>query len=238
MSASTRGVELRVPPTLDLGSLLAFEGTLESIADAGVVVVVGSADGFCTGLDLQSLGGCADADLERAVHAFTRILLRLRRLPRPTIAVVEGPASGGGVGLAAACDVVLATPAATFALPEALFGLRPAIIEPVLRERVRPAKLRQLVLRGASIVGCAAVDIGLADKIVAPESLQRVVRREVRVLARPSETVVGATKRTDGLADALALGAADTLQRLRSPEVRLRIRRFVDDGEMPWRVTA
>ena len=209
-----------MPAKLDRAALAALERALAEVSSAPRAVVVrGERRAFCRGLDLHSLLRLSRPEREAAIHTFARCLMRLRRLPVPTLAVVDAPAVSGGVGLAAACDVVLATPTATFALPEVRLGLRHAIERPVIEERVRPARLRQLILKGSSVCAMAAVDIGLADRVVAPTSLRRVIHDEVTSLGLADPSLISAVKSTPGLATTIAAGAEDTLRRLSDPTI-------------------
>ncbi|MBV9582408.1 MAG: enoyl-CoA hydratase/isomerase family protein, partial [Chloroflexi bacterium] len=118
-------VRLHVPEALDAGRLDALTRAVqEAMLDDGirVIVLLGKTDGvFCLGMDFGMV-----AEGERAVGgatAMARCLHTLRASPKPTVALVDGQALGGGLGLAAACDYVLATERATFGLPELLVGL-------------------------------------------------------------------------------------------------------------------
>ena len=113
-----------------------------------VVAVLVTATGrraFCTGADINAWAGLAPADFARHwVRAGHRVFDRLARLSRPTIAVLEGPAYGGGLELAAACDIRVMSPRSKIALPETGVGIVPGwsgsqrlgrlLPEPVLKE--------------------------------------------------------------------------------------------------------
>lgn len=233
MSASTSVHEIAVPPTLQPRSIAQLLDALVARSDARVVVLRGGDDRFCDGLDLATAG--READLAAAVHAFARALLTLRRLDRPTLAFVGGSARGGGVGLLAACDVVIAGPHASFGLPEGLFGLTPAVVGPFVAERIGEPTLRRLVLTASSIDAREAQRLGLVDE-VADDAVSLVVQRYVRALSRTA-SVAARLKRCGGPSPAVVQsGAEATLARLRDPATASRIRAFVDDGVAPWEV--
>ena len=103
-----------------------------------VMVLTGAGKVFCAGADLNWMkrvaGYSYDENLEDA-RVFAKMLESLYRLPKPTIAMVNGACMGGGVGLISACDVVVASTEAVFALREILLGIAPATISPyVLRK--------------------------------------------------------------------------------------------------------
>ena len=87
----------------------------------------------------MDLSAAADGDITAAMDAFASALTAIRRAP--TVAFVDGDAHGGGCGLAAACDLVAATPKASFALPELLLGLVPGAILPALLDRMPAQKV-------------------------------------------------------------------------------------------------
>jgi len=215
-------VVVTLPETLSGESLAALAETLRS--DAPHRVLRG-ADGesFCQGLSLE-----APPD-DQAVERFVACVRALRCGP-PAIAVVEGAARGAGVGLAAACDRVIATPSARFALSELLFGLVPSAIWPLLAERVSAAKLRWWALTGATLDAEAARAIGLVDEVTeAPVDLEATLAP----LRRVSAAAVQALKSTTAPMGAVAIGAERTRARLETTEVRERIARFLDGGA-PW----
>ena len=234
---------LHVPSRLDGRGLATLEAALlEAERGRPRVVVLEGDDGlFCQGMDLSVALG-ATARLHAAVYGFARCLQALSEAPRPTLAVVDGAALGGGLGLAAACDAVLATERSSFGLPELLFGLLPAMVLPVLLERVARQKLRRLAFAGSSVTAAEAQRLGLVDEVVATDKLPGATRRWVRALSRPDPSVVGAFKaHVSEVAhmntrDALAHGASVTARRLELESVRAAVRQFVhaEDGHLPW----
>lgn len=233
---------ITLPESLTVASLEALVSSLEAAVadtDARAWALVGSDKTFCRGMDLAAMVG-EGADAGSSLSRFATCVAHLRRAPRPTIAVVLGDALGGGVGLAAACDVVLCAPQTTFALPEALFGLLPGVILPVLLERMTPQRARLFALRGRAHGAEWARESGLVDEIVAAEELDRAAARVAKELGRAApERVLGlrswifeiAELEADG---ALSRGAAVTAGLVGEPEVQEAVRRFVEDGTPPW----
>jgi enoyl-CoA hydratase/carnithine racemase len=234
---------IALPATLTVASLEALSLSLDEAAADGEArgwVLHGTATGvFCRGMDMTVFAeGSVDASV--SLRQFASCISRLRRAPRPTIAVVDGEVMGGGVGLAAACDVVIATPSSTFALPEALFGLLPGVVLPVLIERLTPQQARLMTLRGRTHDAAWAEKHGLADEIVPADQLERAASRTMRELSRTSPArVLGLRSWIHELVNlepdaALARGAAVTANLVRDPEVREAVRTFVEDGTPPW----
>lgn len=110
-----------------LGQLAAHLEVIEARPEVRAVIVTGKGDkAFCSGADINAWGALTAADFARAwVRGGHRIFDRLARLAKPTIAALNGHAFGGGLELAAACDVRVITPKATIALPEAGVGIVP-----------------------------------------------------------------------------------------------------------------
>jgi enoyl-CoA hydratase/carnithine racemase len=116
--------------------------------------------------------------------SFVDALLAIRRASKAVIAAVDGAAFGGGLGLAAAADLVIATDRSTFALPEAQLGLAPAIIMPFLLERMRPQECRLWAMSSYSRGAADAAAAGLVDVLTTADDLPDRTRHWVRQLAR------------------------------------------------------
>ncbi len=228
---------VRLPRDLDAGSVAVLAQSLEAAlaCDSPVVALTGAdSDTFCLGLAIgSSLDGTA------ATHAFSDLLARMHGSPKPLLAVVDGRAIGGGMGLACACDWVVATDRATFALPELLWGLVPAIIWPVITDRMAPHVARQWTLSAHTRTAAQGSDAGLVDDVTTPDRLDRAVGRAVRALRRVDPEALrrlrtwARTSRQHDLAEALRLGADITADMVRQPSVRQRWQAF-EQGGTPW----
>jgi polyketide biosynthesis enoyl-CoA hydratase PksH len=244
---STTLHRVQVPPTLDAGSTSELADSIErAISEPrGVVVLAGGEGKFCRGIDFTSLlaaeeTGTLPAECARSVDAFVQCVWLIRSCAKPVIAAVDGETLAGGVGLAAACDLVVATERSTFGLPEALFGLVPAITLPVLLERMTPQKARLVMMSAASYGAAEAQTLGLVDVVTSAEALAATVRARARMLARTSPEAVGALKRQRGslaLAEGRAVlerGGETTRALLQSQHVGQAIREFMAGGPLPW----
>ena len=159
-----------------------IEGVLDAAPqNLAALVVEGSEGVFSAGADLkalsQALGTSPTPDeidpIEALNSAGGRFFARFAALPFVTVAVVDGAAVGGGMGLATAADVVIATPKTRFALTETSLGLPPAQIAPYLVLRLGERVARRLALTGARLYGKEAAAIGLADFFCETESQLR-----------------------------------------------------------------
>jgi isohexenylglutaconyl-CoA hydratase len=147
--------------------------------EARALVIHGAGGHFCAGADfgrflelMQSAAGHAEDPIAHYNRQFGAMLERLAALPVPTIAVVTGVAMGGGCGLAAACDRVIAAEDATFAMPEVTLGVAPAQIAPFVVRRAGARRARWLMLGAARLKAAAARDAGLADVVVPAAGLR------------------------------------------------------------------
>jgi enoyl-CoA hydratase/carnithine racemase len=135
--------------------------------------------------------------------------------------------------------VVIATDAASFALPELLFGLVPAMALPTLLERLPLAKVRRLALCGLAQPPAEALALGLCDVVCERRLAGATVARWIRDLSRADPAAVGALKRFAreiarlDAGEALERGRALTGRLLGEPAVRERMRAF-EAGEAPW----
>jgi methylglutaconyl-CoA hydratase len=158
-------------------------------ADASVRVLLLEAEGpvFCAGMDLGEMQARAtqpDAaeQWQEDTRVYRDLVERLFRLPMPTLAVVQGPVLAGGVGLVLACDLVLASTAASFSLPEPRRGITAAVVTPLLNLRIGPGAAGYLLLSGQTLPAGDALRMGLCHELVVPdESLAS--RRDVLVQA-------------------------------------------------------
>src|SRR5207245_1888564 len=133
-----------------------------------VVAVRGSGGDFCAGMDLNELLASADKSVEenrRAALQFAEIFVRMRRLPKPIVAVVQGRALAGGCGLATACDLVLATESASFGYPEVQRGFVPAIVMTLLKRSAGEKVAFDLAATGRILGASEAAGLGLVSRV-------------------------------------------------------------------------
>jgi len=210
-----------------VGGLL--DGLERAAADPGCRAVLISAGGqhFCRGLDLAGIPDEWYAD--PAEMPPWRLFSLLHDAPVATVALVDGQATGGGVAMAAACDLVLAGPTASFRLTELLLGLVPALALPFVAARIGVQPAFRLALTAEPVGPPEAVRIGLADleypatgdttrllltmlRRIAPETIRAMKKLRASLYPRPP-----------WLAQAAGLA---TMDRLRSPAVRARLEDF------------
>jgi len=205
-------------------------------ADDGptVLVLTGGSQVFCAGGDFQAV---ADRDAALDPALLYALWSRLATGPFVSVAAVRGRANAGGVGLAAACDIVLADSSAGFALSELLFGLYPACVLPFLIRRVGEQRAHYLTLSTQPISAEQALAWGLADAVEDP--LDGLLRKHLLRLKRLTKPAIAAYKTyrasLSPLLDQSRTAALDANRAMfADPAIRAGIRRYVTERKFPW----
>ncbi len=153
--------------------IAALSQHFETLKDADGVRIVflrGAGGAFSAGADLEWMRSAADwtvAENRADALLLAEMLLALRELPQFTVALVEGPAFGGGAGLVAACDYAVAAPDAKFSFSEVKLGLVAATISPHVVAAIGPRRAKSLFATGRIFDAAFAEKIGLVDEVVA-----------------------------------------------------------------------
>lgn len=188
----------------------AMRGALRSALDraatepeARVVVLDHTGSAFCAGMDLKESAGAIPG--AEGVRELPDLLQRIAACARPVIAKVHGAVRGGGVGVVAACDIVLAASSATFAFSEVRVGLVPAVISVAVLRRMAAAAARELLLTGEVFDAVTAQRAGLVNAVAdtipdpAPQpgddpALDALVAHYVDALSRGGPSALALTK--------------------------------------------
>lgn len=226
------------------GELAAHLDKLEREAATRVIVLAGRGTAFCAGGDLARMEKAArmtKAHSRREAGRFAKLLLRLHSYPKPLIARVHGPAFAGGMGLVAACDVVVAAEEAEFRLPEVRIGLVPAMIGPYLVRALGEQQARRYMLTGERLGAREAHRIGFVHECVTAAELDarveelcaRLAQAGPQALAR-SKKLLAKVARAE-ISPALAAATAAVLAEARaSAEAREGIRSFLEKRKPRW----
>jgi methylglutaconyl-CoA hydratase len=145
-----------------------------SESDLRAVLLRGNGRHFQAGADLkwiEEVSHASPGENERVSRATANAIDRLNRLPVPTVALVQGGCFGGGTGMIAACDVVIAADDAVFSIAEVRWGLTATIIVPQLSDAISARQLRRYALTGERFGAAEALRIGLVHNVVPRESL-------------------------------------------------------------------
>ncbi len=158
-------------------------------ADVRVVVLTNAGTTFCAGADLKT--GAARSPRRSLVDVLTTIL----DSPKPVVGRIAGHCMGGGVGLAAACDISVIADDAKVGFTEVRIGVAPAMISVVCLPKMRRADAAELFLSGERITAARAVEVGLLNRAVAPDALDEAVDEVVTKLAAGGPLALAACKR-------------------------------------------
>lgn len=158
-----------------------------------VVLVRGAGPVFCAGADMKERQGMTPDEVRlRRLKAFAAYAA-LEALPMPSIAVVEGAAVGSGCEIAAACDLIVATPAVTFGTPEALLGTIGATqrLPRVLGKRLA----KDMMFTGRTLTAQEAERHGLVSRVTEPDALESVLSAMTRAIVDAPPSALAAAKR-------------------------------------------
>jgi methylglutaconyl-CoA hydratase len=151
-------------------------------ASVRVVVLSGKGKTFCSGADVgwmaKAIGYSRRENLSDA-EDMARMMERLDTLPMPVIGRIQGSALGGGVGLAAICDIVVAADDGVFALSEVKLGILPAVVGPYVMRKIGISAARELFLTGVRFDAMHARQIGLVHEVVPADALDAAVAKRV-----------------------------------------------------------
>ena len=205
-------------------------------------IVLRGADGaFCSGADLtwlQSMSGRGPAEEARSL---AHLLLRLKTVRQPTLALIEGVCHGAGVALAACCDIALAGESATFAVPAVRLGAAPTTIAPFLVEAIGLRQARRYLLTGETFGPDRAADIGLVHGVCLDARLGETAARLIADLLAGGPVAQADTKQY--LAEIAGRPidpklieemARRTTAIRRSPEAREGLAAFIEKRPADW----
>jgi methylglutaconyl-CoA hydratase len=214
-------------------------------ADASVraVVLAGSGPVFCAGADLDWMRRMASFSHQENLDDasdMARMFLALDRLPMPLVGRVHGAALGGGVGLAAVCDIVVAGSGTQFGLTEVRLGLIPAVIAPFVIAKIGRSAARELFLTGARFSAERAMTLGLVHAVVADEAIDATIRAYVTDLLAGAPGAVRAAKHLIAeccrrpLNEAATICAEAIAERRASAEGQEGVRAFLEKRKPVW----
>ena len=221
---------------------------LSGEASCRVVVLRGAGGNFCAGGDLAAMAelpplpaDAADDPLVPAYRQFGNALLALNGLPQATIAVVEGAAVGGGLGMACCSDIVLLHADAALGMPEPKVGFIPSQIIPFVVRRIGEGAARDLAVSGRVIRGDEAHRLGVGRPAFAEtaaleraleQAIGEVLRMEPRALAAAKRLVMACADSADGAV--LDAAARSLVGLLRSDEAAHGIQSFMSKSLPRW----
>ena len=169
-------------------------GVLESDESLRVLVLGGRGPSFCAGMDLRGVLDDPDA-MAGMLRGLSLAMRRIRRLPVPVIARVNGAAVGGGCGLCVVADLALTHPDAKLGYPEVGLGVCPAVVAPWLIQKIGAGKARSLLIRGGTMNGQEAQELGLVDQLHPADALEGATTELAHALSKGGREAIAVTKR-------------------------------------------
>ena len=171
----------------------------QAIADPAIRVIVLKANGrhFSSGADVAWMQRMADLnETENKADAMilARVMYTLNQSPKPTIAIVQGAAYGGGVGLVAACDIAIAATTAKFCFSEVKLGLIPAVISPYVIKAIGERAATWLFMSAEIIDAKRALELQLVQHCIPEDELQAYALNYAQQLAQLAPSAVRASK--------------------------------------------
>ncbi len=157
-----------------IGEICEAMGRLTSDENVRVIVLTGAGTAFSGGADLnmmQRAAGYSAAENKDDARRLAHMLSSIYHSPKPTVALVNGPAMGGGIGLIAACDIAIGADTSFFALSEVRVGLIPAVISPFVIQAITVRQARRYFLTGERFDAATALRLGLLHKLAATDAL-------------------------------------------------------------------
>jgi methylglutaconyl-CoA hydratase len=202
-----------------------------------VVAIRGAGKDFCAGADLAELERISTMGAEENLEDARRLgalLVAMRRLRKPVVAVVHGRALAGGCGLATACDAVLAHEGAEMGYPEVNLGFVPAMVMAILRRKVGEGSAFDLVARGHRVGALEARRLGLVTQVVSAETFEADVAAYLSELVAKPPSGLALTKSLLyelgdlGLEEGVERGARVNVEARMSEACREGVRKFLE----------
>ncbi len=202
------------------------------------IVLAATGKAFCAGVDV------ADHTPERTepmIREFCALFTRLRTLPVPTIAVVQGAALGGGTELAVACDMVLAATSARFGQPEIKLGVFPPVAAALFPRLIGYQQAARLLFSGETITASEAAQLGLVTFVATDDKLETALERLLAQFRGMSAAALRVTKRA--LLCGADLGVARALPRIEelylqdlmaTADAREGVQSFIEKRQPVW----
>ena len=217
---------------------------IESEKNIQVLILAGRGQAFCAGGDLSRMEQASKMTKARSkaeAGRFAKLLYRMHTYPKPLIARVHGAAFAGGMGLVAACDLVVAAEEAEFCLPEVRIGLVPAMISPYIVRVLGETQARRYVLTGERLGAREAHRIGFVHECVPLAELNARVEKFVAQLSQAGPQALARSKKllakvakaaiTPKLSEETAAVLADVRA---GEEAREGIRSFLEKRKPGW----
>lgn len=180
---------------LDIPMMNELNAELEKIAadnELKCVVLTGEGRSFCAGVEV---GDHKPDQVDEMVAVFNRIFELINMIDIPVIAAVNGACLGGGMEVAIACDIVIASEKAIFGQPEIKLGFFPPYAAIRLPELVGPAKTIEILTTGQNYSAQTSKDLGFVSQVASVDDFEEVVQKQVKQITMASPLIIRLNKR-------------------------------------------
>ena len=208
-----------------------------------VAVLAGAGRAFCAGADVTWMSKtirCTEEENLRDGMAMSRMFMALDTLPVPLVGRIHGAALGGGCGLAAVCDIVVADRRTVFGFTEVKLGILPAVISPFVLAKIGRSAARELFLTGARISAARAREIGLVHVVVPSGNLDATVAQYVHEVLTAAPGGIASAKAlirevwSRSIEDAMPVAARAIAAHRVSPEAQEGMKAFLEKRKPSW----
>lgn len=216
---------------------------LGSDAATRVVVLAGDGPSFCAGADvawMRKAGGYSRKENEADALRLAKMLRAIDACGKPVVALVQGAAIGGGVGLVAAADIAIAAEGTVFSLAEVKLGILPSVISPYVLRAIGPRAARDVFLTGDRFDAREAYRLGLVHAVVPAGELEAAGAKKIASLLTSGPEAVGVAKRlieqVTGLDpdEAMPLTVRTIAERRASDEAKEGLTAFLEKRPPSW----
>jgi methylglutaconyl-CoA hydratase len=229
-----------------IAELTAWAASISADDDVRVAVIAGAGKVFSAGADITWMANALNYTHDenvRDANAAARMFAALDTLPIPLVGRVHGAALGGGAGLSAVCDVVVADESAVFGFSEVKLGILPAVISPYALAKIGRSAARELFLTGMRFNAARAKEIGLAHAVVPLDQLDAKVEMYVDEFLGAAPDAISTAKAliprvwARGAFDAAGLTAEAIAAQRVSKEGQEGLRAFLEKRKASWDVS-
>ena len=230
-----------------IGELTAWADAMHADASVRAAVMCGAGQVFSAGGDLAWMAtmiGYSREENRRDAEALARLYHRLNTLPFPLVGKMHGAALGGGTGLAAVCDVVVAERACLFGFTEVKLGILPGVISPYVVAKIGQSAAREFFLTGARFSAERAREIGLVHQVVDAPGMDAAIGAYINEFLSAGPAAIAASKAiiprvADATDEAITTMTAEAIADMRvSPEGQEGLRAFLEKRRASWRQDA
>lgn len=209
--------------------------------DCRVIVIEGSNGIFSRGMDFKNLIKNSDKKINiNFSEPYIKAVTAVRNSPKPVIAAIDGEVLAGGMGIALACDIIIATKRSVFGLSEVVFGIIPAYVFPFLLERVPFKKARFIVLSSRKFSSDDYYKFGIIDELAEDDSLEKKLTMYIKRLLCSSPYALSLVKtysdriKDEEISEAVKTAGIQLTELLNNKKTTGAIKAFLEGEPIEW----